>query len=290
VGKRALERLEQRLAVVADDREAVRGRARLARHRGQRVAVRVADLAGRELGAGLGELVAGRDHHDPRPRVHEHAAEAHRGAHPDVGRAEPAARGEHDVACADVLAGEADVVAGLGDDPQPHPVADLVGQLDRHDRVGARRDRRAGHDPDGLAGRHLDLLGRAGGDLAGHAQLVALRDVQRAHCEPVHRGVREARHVRGRGHVLGQHAAVGLEQPELDRLERGDALEHLPPVELERDELVGVDVMLMPPRGRCRTLDAHERPHRLFTNSTRKSRNVGPRSVRAAASSTVARR
>ena len=46
-----------------------------------------------------------------------------------------------------------------------------VGPLVGHDRVGAGRHRRAGHDLDRGAGRHREQLGLAGADLADHRQV-----------------------------------------------------------------------------------------------------------------------
>ena len=79
---------------------------------------------------------------------------------------------------------------------EAHHLAVHLGVLDRHDRVGARRDRRAGRDPHGLAAAD-GRLGpvpdqRAAHDLQLDGPLRRrVGDVGGAHREPVHRRRRE---------------------------------------------------------------------------------------------------
>ena len=96
-------------------------------------------------------------------------------------------------------------VGGLGD---PHLGDAAVGPLVGHDRVGAGRHRRAGHDLDRGAGRQREQLRLAGADLADDRQVHRVRRRwrwrrRRAHGVAVHRGVVEARQRDRRGDVLG---------------------------------------------------------------------------------------
>ena len=72
------------VAVVADLRARDDLRAREPRGGAERVAVRVADLAGLQRGAGVGQLVAGADERDPRLAHDRRPRDVHRREHADL--------------------------------------------------------------------------------------------------------------------------------------------------------------------------------------------------------------
>ena len=82
----------------------------------------------------------------------------------------------------------------------------LVRLLDRHDRVGTGRQRRAGHDA-GRRARPRRVGSSAAPAATSPTHPQAAGRVRRANGEAVHGGVGERRHVDGRDHLrLGQHA------------------------------------------------------------------------------------
>jgi hypothetical protein len=208
----------------------------------QQPGVRVADLAGPERVARVDQLVAGGHHRHPGPWMDRYELAADRGEHADGRRVQQLAPLEDDGATADVLAGLADEPAGPGVQPDQDGVALDAGLLDRHDRVGARRQRPAGHD----AGRAARLDGGqpagAGEDLAGDPKadrrvLAGAGQVGRPDREAVHGRVGERRQVLGGGDVGGEHAAEGVAEPRLPGRERAQPLEHAGPRLLERHQV-----------------------------------------------------
>ena len=158
------------------------------------------------------QLVAGGDHPDARTRVRRDLGQAERAEHAEVRGTEHGARVEHGVALVEVAAGGAHVQPRLDLHRDPHAVGAVArGRLHHHDGVGARRDRRAGHDADRLPG--TDRHGRCvpGREVAHHVQ-PDRRGVRRArgvggpHRVAVHRGVRERRDLLARDDVGREHS------------------------------------------------------------------------------------
>ena len=169
--------------------------------REQHRTVRVADLARRER-PGLDQLVAGREHADPRPRVAPAPRSTSRLAStPRCAGVSTVPGLEHPLARLEVAARGPHVVAGArGRDDRDPSSPSAFGALDHHDRVGAVGHRRAGHDADRLARRRPAIVGaRPAGELADDAQrdrgrVGRARGVGGPHRVAVHRGVRERRH------------------------------------------------------------------------------------------------
>src|SRR5262245_56354055 len=115
-----------------------------ASRREQRVRVRVADLPVVGVPRGRDQLVPGREHDDARAWMHERMRQTGGREEPQLRRLEAAPRQHERLAGSNVLAARADVFAPdrRGEDANVAP-CDLAG-LDRRDRVGARRDGRAG--------------------------------------------------------------------------------------------------------------------------------------------------
>ena len=183
---------------------------------------RVDHLAGAGLGRDPDQLVAGRDDRDPRPPDHRQVPVAQRRGDAELARAQPRAGRDDVVARGDVLAGAADVVAGPGRG-QPDPVARGVGVLEHDDRVGAGRQRRAGHDPDRGARGERGRLAGAGEGRRRHRQLAG--QVGGADREAVHRRRVEAGQGAGGDQVGGQAPAPGVGQRDVLGGERGDPFE-----------------------------------------------------------------
>ena len=146
-----------------------------------------------------------------------------RGQDRDLARADARARRQHRGAGRDVLAGAADVLSGHSRAGEADPIAPVVGLLAHHHRVGAARQRAAGHDAKRGPRRQL-LAGRgACGDGAGHRQVA--RQIGGAHREAVHRRVVEGRQGPRGGERGGEEAPERLRQRDLDGLERAYPLE-----------------------------------------------------------------
>ena len=191
--------------------------------RGQEGAVGLVDLAPAQLGARCHQLVAGRDHADHRtPHAHQPRRPGRRGSG-QLAWAEPDAGLQDHVARAHVLARPAHVAPDVDDLVDADPALHGRRLLDRHDRVGARGQGGAGHDPHAGAAAEHRVLGRAGQHLAGHVQRHARHEVGGPHGVAVHGRVGEGGHV-GAGDecelVFGQLAgAVSFERLEvLERL------------------------------------------------------------------------
>ncbi len=170
-----------------------------------RVGVRVANAARAHLLAGLEQLVAAGEDADARAAAAGDGGRAERGEDAELRRAEPGALRR----ARSPPAGCPRRHGACRARPRPpssdqDPAVLGAGRLDPDDGVGARRDGRAGRDPDRLPGRQ-----RRGGRvsrprLADHAQgdrRLGPRPagVLGAHREAVHRGVVEGRHRLGGG-------------------------------------------------------------------------------------------
>ena len=136
-----------------------------------------------------------------------------------------------------------------------------------HDAVGALGQRRAGHDADRRAlARASTARAVAGGhvvdrraSMTGLPSLAASRSSARDGV-PVRRGVVEGRQRPGRGDVLGEHAAAGVDQRDVEGRQRHhagqDGLEvlldaaHVPTLRPGRDD-ARVTVPGGRPQGRC---------------------------------------
>ena len=120
------------------------------------------DLARAERLAGGAQLVAGREHLNPRAPVDGQFDRAGGDGRPELSRPEGGSGSEDGVAGAHVLPGVADVVAfghrGVRED---RAVTDLDVLLGDH-RGGAVGDRPAGRDPDRTAVREGVRRGRSG--------------------------------------------------------------------------------------------------------------------------------
>ncbi len=191
-----------------------------------------------------------------------------------------------------------------------------VGPLDRGDGPGAGRDGCAGHDPGGLAGAHGGEFTGAGGDVADHGQHRGVRvaradGVGRAQGVAVHRAVVEGGQVALGDDVLGQPAALRVEQLELDGGERADGGQDVREVLVHGPQTVrtgtgaggrgrvrgvvaagcgGGTALRGPGHGHARSLSVCQSCSSEATNSRSQVRNSGPRSSRSEARRTIARR
>ena len=141
-----------RLARVGGDRQHGGQAAGGAHQRGQRVRVGGDDAAGRDRLARHGDLVTGGQDGDARAAMHAEPGVVGRGGEAHVACGDAAAGGHHGVAAGEVLAGAANVAAGLHRFVDPHGVAVTGGVLLQQDGVGTLRDNAAGEQSHGLAG------------------------------------------------------------------------------------------------------------------------------------------
>ncbi|MDQ0734232.1 hypothetical protein QFZ50_000695 [Arthrobacter agilis] len=184
--------------------------------------VGVVDGPGSERGAGLGHLVAGGEQQHAEAGADTHRPDAAGREEPQLGGAEQRARRQGDLALGDVAARP----------PHEQPGVDAAGQADGH---GARRPVRrggelrrvgtfdghdggrplgqhgAGHDRRGGARREGPRHG-AGGDGVGHGQRGHGLEVVGVDGVPVHLRVVEGRQAHRRAHVLGEGAALGVDE------------------------------------------------------------------------------
>ena len=135
------ELVDRRLTVVADPVAQAYLAARGPDRGAERGTVRVADLAGLELAARLDELVARPDQCDPWAAGDERAGNVDRREHADLRRPEQRSGAQDHRPRADVLAGEADVVADADGLVHRHRAVVRAGQLLADDRVGPGRER-----------------------------------------------------------------------------------------------------------------------------------------------------
>ena len=118
----------------------------------------------------------------------------------------------------------------------------VVGVLERDDGVGPGRDRGAGHDAHGQSGTHARARVRTGGDVAHDGQRrrvvrAGVPGVDGAHGVAVHGRVVETGQGHGGQDVLGQQQTLRVEQGQLDRVDRADAVEHGLQVLVDRAQL-----------------------------------------------------
>ena len=175
--------------------------------------VRVAKLARPGLARGGHELVARRGDGHARPGMDGDRVRPGNGRDGDLGRAEPAPVFEQAGSGLDAFAAAAHVLArarrGEGEDPSGF-AAHL---LDRHDRLGALRNRRSRHDANGLAAaeRRRRQISR------GHqARALGERPPARGFRDPdgvaVHGGRIEGRRVHVARQVLRENASGGVRE------------------------------------------------------------------------------
>ena len=179
---------------------------------GERVGV--ADLPGPQRPAQRHELAAGGQHGDPWAARDRQFLDADRGEQPELGGSERRPLRQHDIAGAHVFAGVAHVAAHGRRFAHVDPAVALLDVLDLHDRVGAVRQGRPGHDAGRLAHAQRHAGHAARGDLGddGKARDPGGVQVGAAHGEAVHGGVVERGHRFGRDDVGGDGAPQRLEQ------------------------------------------------------------------------------
>ena len=216
VGRRAGEgALELGRPVAHDRRDVDRGPV-LAEQAAQQRAVGVGDLARTQCAAGRPDLVARRDHGHARARAHRQARVPAGDRERELGRRQAPPRLEQPVPGGDVLAGRADVAAGrrrvqdarlaaaqldlFARDDRIPVVGDVLAGVDRGERPGGQRDRRAG----GVGGAHGDPVHR-------RAPMRRVR-VPRVHVLRQHAA--ERRPHRARLHRHGRETPVGVERAE----------------------------------------------------------------------------
>ena len=186
--------------VAADEARARGVGPRLAGGGGERVRADVGHLA-RARGAGeLDELVAHRDHRDPRPGVDEHLVAPGRGEQSDLAPAPSTASRRTAMSpgwtsSPSRRTNAADGTLRVTADAR----ATRVGVADGHDGVGERGQRRTRGDAHRLAGLQPQRMPRPRRDLADHRQLdrrclARAEDVDAAHGVAVDRGHVEAGH------------------------------------------------------------------------------------------------
>ncbi|BCK70667.1 hypothetical protein Srufu_046200 [Streptomyces libani subsp. rufus] len=209
------------------------------------------DLAGAQRLAGLNQFTAGRQHHDAGTGADPDRAAADGGEQADLGGAEDGARRQGQLAFGDIAAAgpdmgagggravDADLAAGVlgggavGAHRGGRPLARAaVGPFDRDDGLGAGRYRGAGHDAGGLTGPDRGQFAAARRDIAddgegGRGALRGVRDIGGPDRVAVHRAVVEGRQGDGDRDVLDQYAALGVEELQLDRVERSDLRQHV---------------------------------------------------------------
>jgi hypothetical protein len=255
-----------RLGVVGDRADPVGDGSGVAGGGAEGEAVGVVDLAAAQLLVGLDEFAAGGHDDHTGAGAYAYGAAADRGEQADLRRAEDRAGVEGAVAGFHVAALGAHVRACLGRAvdlylPEgalggravgPHSgdralAQAAVGPLHGDDCLGAGRQRGAGHDARGLAGAHVEQLRLARRDIAddrqnGRELLARARDIRDPHRVPVHRAVVERWQGDRHRDVLDQHAALGVEELQLDGFEgahgREDVLQvlgHRPDVVLAGD-------------------------------------------------------
>ena len=166
------------------------------------------DLPGAERLAERDELAPGGEDRHARPPRHRHKLDADGGEQADLRGAEPGAARDDEVAGGDVFSGAAHVGAGPRRLPYPQQVAGLLRVLHLHHGVGARRERRAGHDLRRLTGLEPGIPPQAGRDVDDDRELAAARlELRAAHRVAVHRRVVERGDGLGRDDVVSRGAA-----------------------------------------------------------------------------------
>ena len=146
----------------------------------ERIAVYVADFAGRERLGDIDQFVAAAEDGDARAALDRHLRLTERRQHAEFLRADQRAGCQHRLPRLNVFADRTDVIAGVdacvnGDDclaaaafsPAFHV---LIGLLDRDDSIRALRQRRARHDARGLPGIEMPSGLLPAGMSIDHAQ------------------------------------------------------------------------------------------------------------------------
>ena len=197
---------EELLDVVGHEAQELGDRARVGHRRGEHRPVRLVDLAVAQRLARGDELGAGGEHQHPRSAAHRERPGADGRGEPDLGGAEHRARGQHDLARGDVLAGDPHVLPG-GDRPvDPHPVSVPASVHSTCTTASA---------PSGIAApvmiRWAVPPSRAGPSVRPAGMSAAtgsvggqVRQVGAAHRVAVHRRVRERRQRHRGDEVLGE--------------------------------------------------------------------------------------
>ena len=221
--ERALELLRHVLDHAHVDHVAIEPR----QHAVQRVAIAVVDLAGAKRRADGLELVAGGEEGDAQPAIHAHLAHAERRDRAELGRAHSLSCREHRLPRAQVLAGEAPILARLAH--RARGDSDLVVGFGRallhHDGIGAGRHDAAGENAHAFARRDRArprLARERLADPVEHGVGIRLQ-VGKAQRVAVHRRIVVARHRDRRHHVLRQHAAERA--ADMNTLDRGHRCE-----------------------------------------------------------------
>ena len=208
---------------------------------GEREAVDVEDLTGRQRVSGVDDLVASRQNRHARAFVHFHVRAPYGSQRPHAARREHVAGIDHERAGRDIGASWSDVLIGRRRREDLHRVAgspfDISAPvrrrgrvLDHHHGVGALGDRGAGRDFRAEAAGDRAVRHLTGVDALGDAESYGrvarrARGVGRDHGVSVHRRSRERRHVDARRHAGGDHPAGGVGQRHAlgsrDRPDRG---------------------------------------------------------------------
>ena len=193
------------------------------------------------------------------PRPDQHLGQADAGQHADVARTEQVPGLIHVLARRDVLPDAADVATRVAGRVDLDVVRTAIGVLVRHDRVGVRGHRRAGHHLHRRARRQPVRRRGAGGDLADHRQadravLLGVGDVRGPDRVAVHGRVFEARQIDGGDDLLAQREIQGIQQLLPERGQLLYAAEQVVPMRLHRPQ--GAPIRLggrgqrRPPTGR----------------------------------------
>ena len=153
--------------LVGQNAEIGHHRAEPLQQRAQQIAVGVVDGGGAAWAPRLYHLVTGREDRDLQPPANAQFGQAERRRQRDVLRLQHGAGRQYDAARRHVLAGKPAVGAELQARRHGDALAFGAHVLLHEHGIGARRHRRAGENPDGLAGLERRLGARAGGDAAG---------------------------------------------------------------------------------------------------------------------------
>ena len=195
--------------------------------------VRGDDLRRAERPAGRDELVAGRQHGDPRPSADGQIDMIGRRRQRHVSRRQASPRRNEELALAEVQSRRTQVVARGHCCFEVDAVAFAPHVFLNYDRVRALRHRRAGENPRRLARPDDSAEGAPGGGFADHGQRRGkVGRVRRAQGIAVHRRIGEGRLGAQGDEIARQHAVMGGGEPDALLAERGfgrseDAVERL---------------------------------------------------------------
>jgi hypothetical protein len=179
--------------------------------------VAVPDLPPDGRAIAVDQLITGDQQSDAGCSVQSNAARARGGRDGQLARTEAITRPEDRIACSNVGAARANMLAGPGGAADRHDFPP-VGKgcfLNRNDRVGAWRDRSPGIDLCGLAACELRKASGAGRHLPDHPQRRRYAaHVLTAHGVTIHDRPVERRHVHVAAHSLRQGASDRLARVE----------------------------------------------------------------------------